>query len=60
VKAWLSERGISYTLRNVSEDPSAADEFVRNGFLLPPVVVVDGKVVPGYQPERLDSLLEEE
>ncbi len=59
VKAWLSERGIRYTLKNVSEDRAAAGEFVRLGFLLPPVVVVDGEAVAGYQPERLAALLGE-
>ncbi len=60
MKAWLSEREVAYTLKNVSDDPEAAAEFVRNGYLLPPVVVVDGEAVPGYQPERLDALLGEE
>jgi glutaredoxin 3 len=60
VKAWLSEHQVAYTLRNVSEDPEAAAEFVRRGYMLPPVVVVDGQAVPGYQPERLDALLGEE
>jgi hypothetical protein len=60
VKAWLSERAIPYTLMNVSESVEAAEEFVRMGYLLPPVVVVDGIAVPGYQPERLDELLDEE
>lgn len=49
-----------YALRNVSEDPEAAAEFVRRGYMLPPVVVVDGESIPGYQPERLDALLGEE
>jgi glutaredoxin 3 len=60
VKAWLSERGISYTLRDVTRDSEAAREFIRQGFLLPPVVVVDGQAVPGFQPERLATLLGEE
>ncbi len=60
MKAWLSEHRVAYTLRNVSEDPEAAAEFVREGYLLPPVVVVDGQAVPGYQPERLEALLDEE
>ncbi len=60
MKAWLSEHRVAYTLRNVSEDPEAAAEFIRGGYLLPPVVVVDGQAVPGYQPELLEVLLEEE
>ena len=60
MKAWLSEREIAYTLRDLREDAAAADEFVRRGFLLPPVVIVDGVAIPGYQPERLEALLGEE
>ncbi len=60
MKAWLSEHGVAYTLRNVAEDPDAAAEFIRRGYLLPPVVVVDGEAVSGYQPERLDDLLGDE
>ncbi len=60
MKAWLSDHRVTYTLRNVTEDPEAAEEFVRKGYLLPPVVVVDGEAVQGYQPERLEALLEGE
>ncbi len=60
VKAWLSDRGIQYTLRDVLRDPTAAEDFLQLGFLLPPVVVVDGEAVAGYQPERLAELLSDE
>lgn len=60
MKAWLSERGIPYVLRDVVQDHEAAEEFIRRGYLLPPVVVVDGQAVPGFQPERLAELLDEE
>ncbi len=60
MKAWLSDHRVAYTLRNVLEDPEAAAEFIGQGYLLPPVVVVDGEAVPGYQPDRLEALLEEE
>ncbi len=60
VKAWLSDRGIAYAVRDVRQDPAAAEDFLRLGFLLPPVVVVDGQAVAGYQPERLAELFPEE
>ena len=59
MKAWLSERGVEYTLRSLSKDRAAVDEFLRLGFHLPPVVVVDGRAVAGYQPDRLAELLGE-
>jgi hypothetical protein len=58
VKEFLSERGIPYQLKNVSRDAAALAEFQRLGYLLPPVTVVDGVAVRGYDPERLAALLD--
>ena len=34
----------------------ACDEFVRAGFKLPPVLVIDGVPVEGFQSELIDEL----
>ncbi len=60
MKEFLSERQISYTLKNVVRDPVALAEFQRLGFLLPPVTVVDGVAVRGYDPAQLAALLDPE
>lgn len=57
MKEFLSHRGIPYVLKNLNEDPVARDEFLRAGFLLPPVTVVNGTAVAGYQPEQIEALL---
>jgi glutaredoxin 3 len=57
VKAWLSREGIEFSVRNVVTDPRARDEFLRAGFRLPPVTVIDGVPVEGFQPQRLEELL---
>jgi len=58
LKEFLHERGVPFTLRNLNEDDVAIAEFVRAGYLLPPVTVIDGVAVVGFDPDRLDALLE--
>jgi glutaredoxin-like protein NrdH len=58
VKEFLSQHEIPYELRDVVGDAAARDEFLSRGWLLPPVTVVDGVAVAGYQPERLLDLLQ--
>ena len=58
VKDFLSQRGVRYTLKNLNTDALARDEFVRRGYLLPPVTVIDGEAVVGFDPVRLEQLLE--
>lgn len=57
MKRYLAERDVRYQLKNLNEDAAARSDFLRAGFTLPPVVVIDGVAVAGYQPERLDALL---
>lgn len=59
MKEFLSERGIGYILRDVARDPEALAEFLELHTPLPPVVVYQGKWVAGYDPERLDDLLQD-
>lgn len=60
VKEFLSERQVSYTLKNVTLDPDALKEFQGSGYLLPPVTVIDGQAVSGFDPNRLEQLLFQE
>lgn len=57
VKEFLSQRAVPFTVRNVTHDPQALREFQARGYLLPPVTVVDGQAVAGYDPARLEALL---
>lgn len=58
VKEFLSQYGVRFTVRNVVTDETARAEFAAAGFLLPPVTVIGGVAVAGFQPERLLELLE--
>jgi len=57
VKEFLSHHGIDYELRHVVQDADARTAFLALGLPLPPVTVVDGVAVAGYQPSRLAELL---
>lgn len=59
MKGFLSERGVEYAVRDVVADPEALAEFLRLGAPLPPVVAVGDSWVAGYDPDRLEALLEE-
>ena len=59
MKEFLSQHELPYELRDVTHDEQALREFLALGLPLPPVTVVDGVPVQGYQPERLDELLRE-
>ena len=47
VKALLSEKGVPFADRNMAEDPSAEEEFNRQGWEYIPVTVIDGRVFHG-------------
>ena len=59
MKEFLSQHEVQYELRDVTHDEQALHEFLALGLPLPPVTVVDGVPVQGYQPERLEELLRE-
>lgn len=57
-KQYLDSRGINYQAVDVSEDSLAAEEMVSvSGQMGVPVIVVDGKVVVGFDKPRLEELL---
>ncbi|GIW06681.1 MAG: hypothetical protein KatS3mg060_1486 [Dehalococcoidia bacterium] len=57
VKEFLHESGVPFEVRNVLTDLAARAEFLASGYLTPPVTVIDGVAVWGFQPELLESLL---
>ena len=52
----LDERGIAYSVVDMSEDVDAL-AFVKGlGYLQAPVVVSDGEHWSGYRPDKIDAL----
>jgi hypothetical protein len=58
VKEFLREWNVRYELKDLRRDPVARAEFVKAGYRLPPVTVVNGVAVEGYDPRRLEELLD--
>lgn len=57
-QAYLSERGISFELRDVSTDFNAVKELVeRYQSRSTPTIVIGDEVLIGFDPSRLDQLL---
>jgi glutaredoxin 3 len=57
LKEFLTQRGISFEERDVSRDPSYAQELVRStGQMGVPVTIIDGQIVVGFDRARLEQL----
>jgi S1-C subfamily serine protease len=58
VKGFLSQKGVGFSERDVSRDPSAAQEVVRmTGQMGVPVTVVGGETVVGFDRARLERVI---
>jgi len=61
VKEFLSQRGIGFEERDVSRDPLAAQELVRNtGQMGVPVTIIDGQMLVGFDRVRLEQILSQQ
>jgi glutaredoxin-like YruB-family protein len=59
VKEFLSERGIVFEERDVTRDPSAVQDLVQKyKSHSTPTLLVGDEVMIGFDPDRLDQLLE--
>ncbi len=58
-RSFLKARGIAFEYRDVQADPSAMQELLALESRSTPTIVVDGEVMIGFDPERLDLLLAE-
>jgi len=56
-KEYLKERGLIYEERNVSTDPLAKKELIEMGYMGVPIIMVDEKVIEGFNKNKLDEIL---
>jgi len=58
VKEFLSQRGIDFDERDVSRNPSYAQELMRStGQMGVPVTIINGQIVVGFDRGRLEQLI---
>ncbi len=58
VKEFLSQKGIPFTDRDVSQDEEALADLDKMEVYSTPVTVIDGEVVIGFDRRKLEQLLE--
>jgi len=56
-KEYLTEKGVAYEERNVSNDIEARKELMSKGFMGVPVIYVEDEVIQGFNKAKLDELL---
>ena len=55
---YLSQKGVAFVERNVSEDPAAIQELVGTyNSRGTPTIVIDDEVIIGFNRNRIDELL---
>jgi glutaredoxin 3 len=57
-KQYLDGKGVSYTEKNIEEDPSYAQESVtKSGQMGIPVLDINGQVIVGFDRPKIDAAL---
>jgi glutaredoxin 3 len=54
---FLEKNGYAFESKDVAVDEKAAEELMSIGSMSTPTIVVDGKVLVGFQPQRLLEML---
>jgi glutaredoxin len=55
--AFLTKNGYAFESKDIAEDEKAAEELMAIGSMSTPTIVVDGKVMVGFNPPGLLNLL---
>ncbi|MDD5145259.1 MAG: glutaredoxin domain-containing protein [Candidatus Pacebacteria bacterium] len=59
LKAFLKEKGVEFEEVNICRDEKTKDEFIKKtGQMTVPVVEIDGKIVVGFDKEKICKLLQ--
>jgi thioredoxin reductase (NADPH) len=54
---WLSQHGVDFQERNITDDPSALADLEQIPAFSTPVALIDGEVVFGFDRHKLSELL---
>ena len=58
VKEFLSQKGVKFIERDISQDENALTELKKLGIMTTPVTVIDSEIVVGFDQSKLEQLLE--
>lgn len=58
MKEFLSQKGLSFTEKDVVEDEAAMEELTNLNFFSTPVTLIDGEAVVGFDRKKLETLLD--
>lgn len=57
VKKYFDEKKIKYIEKNISRSPENSEELVKNGYRSVPLIIIDDKVILGFDKEKIDEML---
>jgi glutaredoxin len=57
VKEFLSQKGVNFIERDISQDENALTELKKLGIMTTPVTTIDGEMVVGFDQQKLEQLL---
>lgn len=56
-KDYFNEINVTYTEKNVSEDPAARKELMKMGYMSVPVIKIEEEIVVGFDKAKIEELL---
>lgn len=56
-KEYLSQEGIGFQERDITQDAAAVEELRRLGYMTTPVTVINGTVIVGFDPAKIEAAL---
>ncbi|PYX03100.1 MAG: NrdH-redoxin [Acidobacteria bacterium] len=57
MKEYLSQKQVSFSDRDITEDPAAISELQKLGFMTTPVTVIGDRVIVGFDVPKLEEAL---
>ena len=57
MKEFLSQKGVTFVERNVTQNEAALSELEQLGVMTTPVTLIDDEMVIGFDREKLNALL---
>lgn len=54
-KEYLSQKGMNFQERDITQDPGALADLKKLGYMTTPVIVIDGAVIVGFDSAKIDE-----